>query len=314
MALSINEANTVSSKYFDKSCTPQVYEKSPFFWRLKQDNNVVWDGGTKIQFGIRYTTLGKAQAVDPRQQIAYEQKETRTGAELAWKYYMAHAMLQWDERNQNRGKPQIINLMSDKADELREDMFNKMNTDLYATTQGAKTFQGIDEIVDSADTYAGISVSDAAAWAAIEDGTTDQLKLYGSGSLSYQINQSTFGSDKPTLIITTRDLQSKAESLLQPQERFEDKEMANAGFTTVKFHGIPIVGDYACTAQYMYGLCMKFFELRYHPDDNFKVSPWRELYQAGFPRALVKYQTWAGNLVCKCRKVNFKMTALDYTL
>jgi len=313
MSLSINEANTVSSKYFDKGITSQVYEKSPLFWRLKKDNKVTWVGGTKIQFGIRYTTLGQAEAVDPRQQITYEQKETRTAGELDWKYYVGKTMIQWDERTKNTGKAQIINLLKDKADELSQDMFNKFQTDLYATTQASKSFQGIDEIVDSGDDYAGIAVADAAAWAGVETSTT-RLLLYGENSLSYNINQASFGPDKPSLIITTRDLQSKAESLLQPQERFEDKDMANAGFTTVKFHGIPIVSDYACTANYIYGLCTKYFEFRYHPDNNFVIDPWTDLKEAGFPKALIKLCYWAGNLVCKMRQVNFKYTACDYTL
>ena len=314
MALSIDEANTVSTKYFDKTLTQQVYEKSPLFAKLKSAKKVTTDGGNKIQFGIRYTTLGRAETVDAREQITYTQKETRTAGDLDWKYYIGQSMLQWDERVKNTGKPQIINLMADKTEEMRQDMFNKFQTDLYNTTQASKSFSGLDEIVDSADTYAGITVSDVAEWAATEDSSTTKLVLYGtSGSFAHQMNEATFGPDKPDLVITTRDLFNKFESLVEPQIRYESGAMGKLGFTALQYHGADVVADYACTDEYMYGLCTKYFEFRVHPDFNFKPSKWEELLQAGFPHALVKIVSWAGNLCCKMRKVNFKYSALDYT-
>jgi len=314
MALSIDEANTVSSKYYDKTLTPQVYERSPLFWKLKSANKVSTDGGTQIQFAIRYTTLGQAEAVGPRAQVAYQQKETRTGGVDDWKYYVATTMIQWDERVKNTGKPQIINLLKDKAQELQDDMFNKFTTDLYATTQQTLTFNALITLVDSTTTCSGIAYTDAAEWVATEDGTTTRLVLYGSGSLSYMINTATFGSDGPNFIVTSRNLQSKAESIIDPQKRYEDVQTADAGFRNVKFHGIPIVGDYACPAGYMFGLDTSKLEFRFASDYQFKVSPWGDLDQAGFLHAMKKSVSWAGNLITTMRKTHFKYTALDYTL
>jgi hypothetical protein len=55
-------------------------------------------------------------------------------------------------------------------------------------------------------------------------------------------------------------------------------------------------------------------ELRYHPDYNFKATPWSELEQVGFPNALAKTVSWAGNLVCRQRITQGRYSALDYTL
>lgn len=312
MALSIDEANTVSSKFYDEGITQQVYEKSPVFYKLKKKGKVT-KGGTQIQWAVRYTTLGNANAVGAREQIPYIQKETRTAAVLDWKYYVSTTSIQWDERVKNSGKPQIVDLLKDKAEELREDMFNKFQTDLYSTSQASKSFSSLWTIIDSADTYAGIAVADASVWAANEDGTTTRLTLYGDQSLSEMINASAFGSDGVDFMFTTRDLFSKFESLLEPQKRYEDTEMANGGFTTLKFHGIPVVSDYACTSGYWGGIDTDYFEFRTHPDFDFKVDPWKELGQAGYPQAMYKSVFWTGNLVCKSRQTCFKYTALDFT-
>jgi hypothetical protein len=127
------------------------------------------------------------------------------------------------------------------------------------------------------------------------------------------VNSCTFGKNMPSLIVTTRDLYNKAESLIEPQMRYEDTKLGDIGFTTVKFHGIPIVGDVHCTAAYMYLIDVDKYELRYSPDYNFKVTPWTELLQAGYPNAMVKVVSWAGNHLCRMRQTSGKFTALDYT-
>jgi hypothetical protein len=322
MALTINEANSVSEEYYSRMLTQQVYEKSPFFWKLKNQKNVRIDGGVNIRFPIRYANLDKAKAVNAREQVTYEQVETRTAGQLEWSYYTAHGMISWDERVQNSGRSRVINLIGDKSEEMMEDLYNKFVVDLYNTTQQTKVIQGLARIIDTGDTFAGIAVADAAEWAAaLEDTTTTELHFYGSaGSLSHAINLATFGPDKPDLIVTSRDLYNKAESLLEPQKRYEDTMMANGGFTSVKFHDIPIVGDYGLDAAsagsgtYLYGIDCKHMEFLFHRDWNFKTTNWTSLIQAGYPEAMVKVCTWAGNLCCKLRKTNFKFTALDYTI
>jgi hypothetical protein len=61
-------------------------------------------------------------------------------------------------------------------------------------------------------------------------------------------------------------------------------------------------------------LTTDMLEMRYHPDFNFKVTPWQELDQIGFPNALAKSVSWAGNLVCRMRRVQGRYHVLDYTL
>lgn len=314
MALTITEANAVSTKYFDGTLGVQVYDSSPLLSRLKSKNKVSLDGGTQIQFPVRYKESGTAQAVTARQQLAYTQVETRTGGVVDYAHYANHALLSWDEREANSGSAKIINLMKDKYQELEEDLFEKMADDLHATTAVTNGFTPIDDIIDSADTYAGIAVADAAAWAGIEDTTTTRLTLYGStGALATVMNNATLGSKKPDLILTTRNLFSKLESLVEPQKRYEDVEMAKIGFVNVTFHGATAVADAHCQTTYLYGLCTDEWELRVHKDYNFKSTDWRELDQVGFPNALVKVVTFAGNILCRNRRVNFKYSALDYT-
>lgn len=314
MALSISEANTVSKNYFDDTITSQVYDTNVLFARLKQKNKLSVNGGVQLQWPIRYRELGAAVAVAPRQQIGYSQKETRTGALLDWKYYVGQGMISWDERVQNAGSAQVISLIKDKTQEMQDDLTEKFCDDTFATSQGTNNIQSIDTIV-STSSYAGISTTDAANWTGQVDSSTTRLVLYGtSGSLAHMINTCTFGKYSPDLGVTTRDLFNKLESLVEPQKRYEDVELANIGFTNLKFHGATFVADPHVTSAYMYLLTTEMLELATHSDYNFKVSDWSELGQAGFPNAMYKVISWAGNLMCRMRQVQGKYSALDYTL
>lgn len=317
MALSIDEANAVSSKYYDKTITQQAYEKCPLYVHLKSKGNVVTDGGTQIQWPIRQEELNKARFTGPREQVAYGQKETRTGAVLDWKYLIAHAMISWDERVKNSGKPKVISLMEDKATEMREDALDVFATAIWQTTPGADDPSSLPEIVDTGTTYAGIAVADAALWAAgAEDTAETEMKLYGTNSISESCNAATFGPDSPDFAITSRDLWSKFESLIEPQRRYYGKEsgLGKAGFTTIAFHDMEIVSDVYAPAGSFYALDSGKYFICYHPDYNFKTEPWEKLKQAGYPYAMVKTTAWVGNLKCRMRRTSYKYTALDYEI
>lgn len=314
MALSVTEAQTVQSDYFDKvQPEQQVYEEDPFLNKLKRDNQIVWDGGNEYQWPIRYRKYSRANAVDPDAAKTFETKSTRTGAKLARACYDIDSMITWAERMANTGKAKVVNLLADKNAEVMEDFMDRLATDLYTTNPNGLGFISLDVIVDSAATYAGIAVADAAAWAGIEDTTTTVPAFYGANSISYSLNLATLGKNMPNMFVTTRNLASALESLIEPQKRYQDIETASAGFKNVTFHGIPIMGNPFVPAGYFYGLNTKVFELLYHPDWNFEKSPWTELWPT-FPRNLGMIMSWVGNLKCKMRKCNFKYSALDYTL
>ena len=312
MALSISELQAVSKKYYDETCTQQVFDEDPFLALLKSRHKVTISGGESIQFPIRYTKLGLAGGTGFRTKVDFSTKETRTGGVLEWAPVQGYTMLHWDERVKNAGEGKIVNLAKEKAQEMTEDFQDALSTMLWGTS--TSYIAPLSQIVDSSDTYAGIAVSDASAWAATEDGSTTVMKLYGSGSLSYSRNAATFGKHMPTHHFTTRNLASKFESLMEPKQIYEDKEMANIGFRAITFHGCPVIGNPYVSAGDWYGLDMTVFELVVHKDDNLKVSDWFSLEQAGYPRAVAKYMSMVANLKCVMRKSNFKYTALDYTL
>jgi hypothetical protein len=312
MALSISELNAVSHEYFDKTLMQEVYEESAFVSWLKAKNKIVTNGGTQIQFPIRYKALGQTATTHPRQQISFESEETRTAGVVDWAFILGKTMIHWDEKVKNGPKGQIIDLVKDKSLELKEDFMHEFASQLWATTsKGTDDLERIATIVDSSTSYAGIAVSDDPLWASTEDGSTTVMTLR---LLQKARNAATFGKRLPTVHFTTRDLLSKFESILQPHVRYESedtKRMLNLGFSNVSFYGAPVVADTYIPSGNWYGLDMEAFELHVNPEYNFKLSDWMELPQAGFPNAAGRFMYFTGQILCKLRRTSFKFTALD---
>lgn len=314
MALTYSELNSVSKNYFDDKIHSQVYEESPFYMRMKKKNKVTYSGGIQVQFPIRYQKLEHAGEIGPREQIVFRGKDTRTAGVLDWAYYEADTTLEWDEKIKNAGKGKIIDLMRDKAKELKEDLLYKLAYNFVtATSQGTRDLVPLSVIVDAAGSYAGISVSDASEWASPEDNSTTTMAIYGENSLSYAFNQATFGVNHPTCYFTTRDLLSKLESLLQPQVRYTSDEKLDKKFPNVMFNGGTAYGDVFMPDKYFYGIDENAFEVFVKEGED-EVTDWFSLEQAGRPKTLAKVAFWVGNVKCDMRKTSFKFSNLDYTL
>ena len=120
MALSIAEANAVSKYYYDTDLTEMAYDDHILWTKMKQNNMVKVKGGSSLRWPIRYKRLDKADAIGAREQLSYEQVETRTACNLDWVYYYANALISWDERVKNSGKQQVVDLLADKAREMKQ--------------------------------------------------------------------------------------------------------------------------------------------------------------------------------------------------
>lgn len=314
MALTLDQANSVSKRIFDETLVQTAYDNSPFWVRMKQENKITKHFGTSIQWPLEYKQADLADAVDPNDQVDFRTIDTMTGATLAMKYYRAKNLITWQEQAENSGEAKIVDLLKAKAKTMQRALYHDFATDLYTQNTSGKGIEPIVNIVDSTQTYGGIAVADASTWASWRDASTTALTLYGAGSLSYYQNLSTFGTEGPKMHLTTRNLYSKFMSLFEGQKVYQDNRLADAGFDNIKFMGSPIVADFYCPASYWYGLDIGAMEFCVHPSYNFKLTDWFKLEQAGHPESMARVISFAGNIKCTQRRTSFKLSTLNYQL
>ena len=311
MALSIAEADAVSTSIYDKKMVQQAYDEVYFFAKLKKDDKIMQKGGNDLQWTIRYRKLDQSDAVDWDDKVTFIKKDTRTGAADTWAPYRGNTLLTWQENATNQaGKQRIVNLIADKSTELMEDMVDDMATDLFATSAVAGNIVPLSTIIDAGDTYAGISVSDAATWLSTEDSSSTTLTR---ALLNTNVAATQFGTHGPTVHITTRALLGKYDNLIGASEEWRDVETANMGFNHLSFYQKPIIGDSYQQSTYWYGIDMDAFEMWVLQGEDMNVSGWVDLTPAGYPGSLGKVCRHVCQIVCRRRRTSFKLSALTGT-
>jgi len=311
------QANAISSHYFDNTLRKVVYQESVLLKRLLSKNKVKIKGGDLIQWPVRVKKLNTAKAVDPRAAVNWETRDTRVAAQLGWKYYMGTTLIQWDELRQNKGKAKLIDLIKDKSEEIREDMIDKLLTDMYATSDGTNSVASLNTLIGTG-TFAGISpteLEDSTRWQSIvEDAASHTLYFYEDDASDYSlagaINAATFNNQRPTLIITTDDIYTGIERYQEEKRQItKDGGLIDMGYDNVKFKGIPIVADKRCPDGYMFGIDEDALELVVDPDYDMALTKWEK--HEKYPNALFKAMSWAGNFKIAYRHTSFKFTDID---
>ena len=311
MAVPVTELNAVSTKIYDPTMSPQIYDRHDFYKTLKEMGKVKKKGGTSITWPIRYKRLDKADKVNWEDQIDFQTVSTRTQAQLEWLPYLVPLTFTWKESVMNgAGKTRIVNLMEDKSKEGVDDMIYRMATDLWATSSVSGRIIPLSTIVDSADTYGNIAVTDVAAWAGKEDSSSSKMTR---ALMHAQCHAAEFAGDEPNRHYTTRALIAAYDSLLTGDERYVNTGKFNTGPSAITLYNKPVIADpYVDTGDW-FGLDMNQFEWWVHEDNDMDISEWKELTVGGFHKSFGKVITNVCNLVCRMRRTSFKLTALTGT-
>ena len=329
MAFTYTEAQTVSDMGFDESLHKNVYDDYPFWKKLALNEQIESKGGGRSwTWPVRVKKLDRVNAVGPRDAVSFIDKETRTLALVNPKYYVGSAVIPWDKARENKGKAQLIDLIADKTEELRDDFMDRLNTDLWTSNPNGNGIEPLSSIVDSSTSTASAGITptdcDTGSWVAKEDSATTKLELYGGlygtsiyQSISSMVNACKFGKNGVTMHLTTRELRSVFESLMEAHQVFNaklgDKQMADAGFENVAFHGVGVFADTYVPAGSWYGLDMKSLAILKDPESYMEVTKWAPI-STEYPKAMQKTMFAVLNLKWEMRRTSFKFTALDATL
>lgn len=299
-----NIANVAA--YLSKDFKNQVFNGVPFFAKLNAGNNKKsQDGGYTLRqpllTGINNTADWQGSGYD---ELNFTPQAGVDKADFPIKIFTATVVMSELERAQNRGASEMIDLWEMKINQAKQSTQRKFNTDLYKDgTQNAAAITGLEAIVATTGTYAGISRSGNTFWqAGYTDSTSETITEAKMLTAFNSVSQN--GLEYPDLIITTRAIWETFHGLLQDNVRYEDKEMANLGFRNLTFMGVPVVWDNDCPSGTMYFLNMKHIFLRYLAGYDMtwvKKDPSRQLVDAMAMR-------WYGNLTVDAVRYHGKLT------
>jgi len=173
--------------------------------------------------------------------------------------------------NKNDG---VLDYVKYRMASAQQDMVDDIG-DMFYGSGGGNDFDGLANIVDDgsvAATYAGQTRS---SYNALDADVTTSIGTLTLDHLAASVDAIDIGTEKPTIIITTKAIYSIIERILYPTAQAQYNAIrgnltrrgftaagkgldGQLGFSALSYRGIPIVADDKCTAGYIYYLNEKY--------------------------------------------------------
>lgn len=313
MALSISQLAAITHRLIRPKLVENVFNSNPLLMRFK-DKGIKLQGGRTIVQPLVYDDLDTTTEFEGAEVLPTAFNDVLTAAEYNWREYTTlYGITQRDELL-NSGKAAILNLLESKRKVAELSLQNKLGTDLQGSNSTGKKLDGLGNFLSASTTHGGIAVADMANWIA----RVRTLSVAGTLTLfemQKAMGAATIGGSRPTVIVTRQSVYDKLWSLYQPDQRFIDQKMADAGFGGLKFNGVPIVVDSHVTGSdggtqdnWVEFLNEDFMDLVSHSDCNFKVVPIPVLKDQMVKMVRI---LWAGNLAPSSRWVHAVIKTVD---
>lgn len=287
-----------------------VLKSNALLYFIKKNGNVkLINGGSQIVQELSFAENGNFSWYSGADLLSVGSSDVISAAFYPWRQAACAVTLTGLEELQNGGEQAVIDLMGERLKVAESTMANNLCGALYSdgTGAGGKQVAGLAAAllaVPTSGVYGGIDRSTAAGsfWRNQATGSlgaqtagqtflTNMTKLY--------LSQKRQG-DQCDLILADNTLGSTFYGSLQPNQRFEDPKLAEAGFENVKFMGAAFVVDGGiggfAPANIMWFLNTKHMMLKVHAKRNMKpIAPKsRESFNQDIMAQIIG---WAGNLV-----------------
>jgi hypothetical protein len=304
MALTYDQISAITQKKFIPKLYDNIFDSNPLLQRAKKKFYERVDGGTSIIVPLNYAQASAGGWYQGAETLSLVDNDVITGAEYQWKQIYKSIIVSRIDELKNSGDAAILKFVKQKVQIAEKSIMDDMGTGLYSAGTDSKAIGGLRLIVGTSNTVGGISQTDNSWWQSQLDSSTTTLSMSALQALD---NRATIGSDAPTVIMTTRTLYNSYYAMLQPQQRFQSEETAKGGFTSLMFNSKPVIVDSHVPSGYLFGINENYLHLFYHPEEDFRMEPFKRLERQNVKAAQI---FWAGALGSSNNRMHFGFSAL----
>lgn len=279
-------------------------------------------GGRTIVQELEYAENGTFKRYSGYEALNIAPSDVFTGAEYQYAQAAVAVSISGLEMIQNSGEEAIIDLLESRIENASKTLVNNIAGDCYSngTADGGRQIGGLQALVAVTPTniVGGIDASTTAG-AFWQNTSFSSLTNGGAAASSANISsymnriwvQQVRGADRPDLIVADNNYFRFYLESLQSIQRIADNEMAELGFTVLKYMNSDVVldggfGGFAPTNT-MYFINTDYLYFRPHADRNF--APIGEDRFAVNQDAMVKLIGFAGNMTVSNRRLQAVLAA-----
>ncbi len=294
-----------------------VTKNNAMLMRLRKKGKIKpVSGGRTIVQELEYAENGTFKRYSGYEALNISPSDVFTGAEFNYAQAAVAVSISGLEMIQNSGEDAIIDLLESRIENASKTLVNNIASDCYSsgTADGGRQIGGLQLLVASTptNTVGGIDASTTVGtfWqnTAFSSATNGGAAASSANITSYMNRiwvQQVRGADRPDLIVADNNYFRFYWESLQSIQRIEGSDMADAGFTTLKYMNSDVVldggfGGFAPTNT-MYFLNTDYIYFRPHTERNFE--PIGEDRFAVNQDAMVKLIGFAGNMTVSNRRL-----------
>jgi len=307
----LTELATTTINSYSGRIADNISKNIALLYRLdERGNREYYTGGETIVQELAYAENGTGKWYSGWETLDVSEAEVLSAAQFDVKFYNVNVTLSGEQMVKNAGSREAIHsLLKARKNVAEKTAMNQVNAALFSdgTGNSGKEIGGLQHIVSDAPTSGTVGGINAATYTWWRNKTYDFSDLsITPSSTTIQAAMNTLylqlvrGTDKPDFVMTDTTYYGYYLASLQPQQRFQNAKMADAGFTNLKFMSGDVLFDESCPASHMYMLNTEYLHYRPSRERNFSVDTKRiPTNQDG----LVIPMFWAGNLVCSNRRL-----------
>lgn len=301
-----------------------ISKNNALLHRIRRKGKVkMVSGGRTIVQELEYAENGTYKRYSGYEALNISPSDVFTGAEFNYAQAAVAVSISGLEMIQNAGEEQIIDLLEGRIGNAERTIANNIALDCYSdgTADGGRQIGGLQLLISKTPTSGVVGGIDAsttvgAFWRNIAfSGLSNGGSATSAANIQSYMNQVWVqlvrGAEKPDLIVADNNYYRMYLESLQAIQRIASDEMAQAGFTSLKYMNADVVldggfGGGAPTST-MYFVNTDYLFFRPHTDRNF--APIGDDRFSVNQDAMVKLIGFAGNLTCSNRRFQGVLSA-----
>ena len=291
-----------------KDIQDAVFNKLATFEYLNKKKKIR-RGGASLIVPIRYQNTTPSGFYDGFGTLDVTPAADLTAGQFKWKQaYGSVTVSGREDRIQNKGKSEVIDLVKSKMDGAESALRTTLNNALFAASPASTDLGSLVTSIDATSTIGDINSTTYSFWQATSTASGSFAAQGRSDMLTLWNTLATRNPESNTdMIITTTAVHGFYEGSLIAQQRYESQDTGDASFRDLMFKNTPVRYDAACTSGVMYFLNSDAMELSVDPDTDFLMTEW---VKPGNQDSKTAQLLFAGELVIKNRRKLGKLTAI----